>query len=151
MSYFWGYKNGMPETYELELSIDDILGTDRSDNPKWMIDDPIRYKLGKYFLMLPNNKSAKDGSVAIFYMGGFPFLMAQDLNQDGVPDELTIRDSAGKSLAATIEDKDALDFDASYSTVSGTPGIDAITYIDENFDGRSDMIYSDEEGIKRLP
>ena len=146
--YALGYRVGQPKTYHSSLDVKGLIGAKNQTGTEWMANDPIRYEIGKYFLMFPKDLEKGVGSIAVFYKGGYPFLLAQDLDVNGVPDELIMKDSDGKSIGVSLSESDGKPlFQSSFSTVSGTPDLDAITYIDEDFDGQLDVIYSDEEGV----
>lgn len=149
ISYIIGYKNGQPDTYNSLLETGKTLEAENNLGGKWMIANPTRYKIGGYFLMFPKDIES-NGSIAVFYDGGFPFFMAQDTDKNGAPNEFVIKDRQGKSIAATVDDHEYRVFDSSFSTVSGTPNLDAITYIDEDFDGMPDVRYCDEKGAVRI-
>lgn len=146
--YLLGYRVGQPMTYHSSSDIDGLIGATNYIGTKWMANDPIRYKIGRYFFMFPKDLEKGVGSIAIFYKGGYPFLLAQDLDGNGMPDELIMKDSSGKSVGVSLGKNDEKSlFQSSFSTISGTPNLDAVTYIDKDFDGQPDIIYSDEEGI----
>lgn len=140
-AYLIGFRHGQPETFNSSL----IPKTNNGVDMGWM-DDLNHYIFGKYFVMCPNSDETS-GAFAIFYEGGFPFFMVQDMDKDGFPDELVIKDSKGKSVAVTFDDNEFDVFETFFLTVSGKPNLDAVTYIDKDFDGKPDMMYSDKEGI----
>ena len=100
--------------------------------------------IGNFFIMIPKNQ--KNSSIAFFYKGNYPFALFNDLDSDGLVDEIALVDSSGRTAGVTIGSDSVPKFDSAYLTVSGTPNIDAITYIDKDFNGKFDIRFEDSNG-----
>jgi hypothetical protein len=106
-----------------------------------------RIIVGEYYILYPENE--RDGSIALFHKGGYPFVLCNDLNKDGVVDEMSFQDSQGKSVAVThIEDNVSI-FDMAFLTVAGIPDENDKTFIDRDFDGYFDICLDDEKSITK--
>lgn len=148
ISYFIGYcvqqkQSLVVKSYDAKRTLTKLSNS----SANWMKDARF-VELGEYTIMFPSDYGSS-GSFCLFVKAGFPLIVATDSSNDGFLNELSVKDSNMKAIGVTF-DTTTLNIDTAFFTVSGTPGIDAITLIDEDLDGGFDIQYSDKEGISRF-
>ena len=148
VSYFIGFQVQYRQSLMVKpYNGDDVPRKFLNDSANWMKNARF-VELGEYTIMFPEDND-NSGSFCLFVREGFPIIVATDSSNSGFPDELSVKDSNMKAIGVTF-DMNTLDMDSTFFTVSGTPGVDAITLIDENLDGQYDIQYSDKDGVSRF-